>query len=396
MRRKWKKRRGPKPEFSVPEILASADEFHRRKGHWPTDHGGVLALPLGENWRKVDSALRLGLRGLAGGSSLARFLAEHRGKYYLGEHRGKHYLGKRPSLTVDDVLAWADAHYRRTGRWPHARLGGVIAGSRGEKWTNLDMALRKGFQGLPGGTTLARLLADHRGKRNLQNLPRLKVEDLLAWADAHHQRTGHWPTLYSGPIAEAPGETWRAVHQALHMGNRGFRGGSSLAKLLLEKRGKRHHIYLPSLTRRYILALADQYFREHGAWPKRNSGPVQDASGGTSWSALNAALVEGGRGLSGGSSLAQLLAAKRGVPSKSDLPHLTKRAILAWAKSHFRRTGAWPTSASGRVHEAPRESWAGINAALSRGNRGLRAGVTLAQLLAKHRDRGRGLAARRR
>jgi hypothetical protein len=34
---------------------------------------------LNENWRKIDHALCYGLRGLPGGSSLARFLAEHRG-----------------------------------------------------------------------------------------------------------------------------------------------------------------------------------------------------------------------------------------------------------------------------------------------------------------------------
>jgi hypothetical protein len=380
MRRKWKKRRGQKPEFSVPQILAWADEFHHRTGRWPTYRSGVRAVDLGENWRKVDFALRLGLRGLAGGSSLAHFLAEH---------RGKHYLGRRPPLTVDDILAWADAHYRRRGRWPQARLFGVIAGSLGERWSNLDMALRKGFRGLPGGTTLARLLAEHRGKRNLQNLPRLKGKHILAWADAHHQRTGQWPTLWSGPIADAPGETWTAVNHALHRGSRGLRGGSSLATLLLEKRGKRHRIYLPPLTPSHILALADKHFREHGDWPKRDSGPVLDVSGGTSWAAINIALREGYRGLPGGSSLAKLLAAKRGVPNKSDLPHLTKRKILAWAKSHFRRTSAWPKTASGRVQEAPHESWAGINAALSRGNRGLPGGVTLPQFLAKHRDSAR-------
>jgi hypothetical protein len=39
----------------------------------------------GENWRNVDSALRQGCRGLAGGSSLSRILKRYRA---AGERRG--------------------------------------------------------------------------------------------------------------------------------------------------------------------------------------------------------------------------------------------------------------------------------------------------------------------
>jgi hypothetical protein len=40
---------------------------------------------------------------------------------------------------------------------------------------------------------------------------RLTVGQVLAWADAHHTRTGKWPTVASGPVAEAPGERWTAI-----------------------------------------------------------------------------------------------------------------------------------------------------------------------------------------
>ena len=51
--------------------------------------------------------------------------------------------------------------------------------------------------------------------------PPLRIKRILAWADAHYQRTGRWPSQTSGPIAEAPGETWLAVHTALRVGLRG-------------------------------------------------------------------------------------------------------------------------------------------------------------------------------
>lgn len=373
MRRKRKRSGIGKPKLAVAQILAWADFFHRRIGRWPLERDGVIAGSLGETWRRVDAALRLGLRGLPGGTSLARLLAEQ---------RGKHYLGKRPPLKVKDILAWADAHYRATGRWPHAQHG-VIAAARREQWNAVDMALRNGHRGLPGGTTLARLLAEHRGMRNRGNLSRLTVRQILAWADAHHHRTGQWPHVLAGPIVQAPGETWLAVNQALYLGGRGLPGGYSLARLLADKRGKRHLQYLPPLTLKRIVALADKHFREHGTWPKRNSGPVHDAAGGT-WNGIDTALTKGCRGLPGGSSLAQVLAKKRGVRNQAALPALNKQEILAWAKAHFRRTVFWPRATSGPVLDAPGETWAGINAALVYGYRGLPGGISLYQFLARH------------
>jgi hypothetical protein len=94
------------------------------------------------------------------------------------------------------------------------------------------MALDRGWRGLPGGTTLARLLARERGKRNHKDLPRLTPGQIRAWAVAHHRRTGVWPGRKTGSIPEAPGETWSGVNAALMTGGRGLPGGSSLSRLL--------------------------------------------------------------------------------------------------------------------------------------------------------------------
>jgi hypothetical protein len=67
--------------------------------------------------------------------------------------------------------------------------------------------------------------------------PPLSVEQILAWADAFHARTGEWPPSVAAPIPEAPGETWSAVNAALRVGVRGLPGGSSLPRLLREHRG---------------------------------------------------------------------------------------------------------------------------------------------------------------
>jgi hypothetical protein len=143
---------------------------------------------------------------------------------------------KRPKLSVGQILAWADEHRARTGRWP-GQAAGPVAAAPGEKWANIEQALWAGRRGLPGGDSLARLLARERGARNPRSRPRLTVEQILAWADAHHVRKRRWPTISSGPVLDAPGENWRAIYGALYDGHRGLPGGDTLSQLL-ERHGR--------------------------------------------------------------------------------------------------------------------------------------------------------------
>jgi hypothetical protein len=139
--------------------------------------------------------------------------------------------------TVRQILAWADAYQRSTGKWPKRNSGPVEPASP-EKWSMVDTALTNGLRGLPPGSSLAKLLAERRGARNDKRLPKLSLRKIVAWADAYHRRTGRWPIHTSGPIPEAPGETWSAVQNALYLGRRGFPGGDSLFKLL-QRHGRR-------------------------------------------------------------------------------------------------------------------------------------------------------------
>jgi hypothetical protein len=139
----------------------------------------------------------------------------------------------RAPLTVELILGWADAHRARDGRWPQAGSG-PVAGAPGETWEAVNRALMRGSRGLPGGSSLASLLAEHRGKRNKARAPRLREGQILAWADRHFRRAGRWPTPASGPLRDAPGENWAALAAALWAGNRGLRGGVTLRQFLLD------------------------------------------------------------------------------------------------------------------------------------------------------------------
>jgi hypothetical protein len=140
-----------------------------------------------------------------------------------------------PPLTVPMILGWADAHFERTGDWP-VQASGTIQESPKTTWAAVNTALTAGTRGLPGGDTLAALLTRKRKARKKQNLPKLTRDLVLEWADAFYRRTGRWPTCKSGPIAEAPGETWLAVEMAMRQGIRGFKGFNTLFRLLRKYR----------------------------------------------------------------------------------------------------------------------------------------------------------------
>jgi hypothetical protein len=217
---------------------------------------------------------------------------------------------------------------------------------------------------------------------------KLTVAQILAWADAHHDRTGKWPNRQTGTVHGGSGETWLTVDDALRYGYRGLPSGSSLPRLLADQRGVPNRLAKPRLTRALILEWADAHRSRTGRWPNSKSGPVEGVSGET-WKGVDLALRQGWRGLRRGPSLAQLLAQVRRARNRVNLPRLTEAKILIWADEHYRLTGAWPTQNSGPVAGAVQETWGAITSALRDGYRGLPGGTTLARLLnAKRRRRG--------
>ena len=297
----------------IAQILSWADAHHRRTGVWPNLNSGRIRDTLEETWRRVDDALRLGLRGLPGGSSLAQLLAEQ---------RGVRNLSCLPRLTLAQILSWADAHHRRAGAWPTSEAG-PIPDTCGETWKAIDHALRLGGAAFPEELRCPGCWRQRRGVRNIQNLPRLSFDRVLAWADAHHRRTGTWPTSDSGPIAKALGETWSGVNAALQKGRRGFLGGFSLARLLAKRRGVRNPKQPPQLSVDKILKWADAYRRRNGYWPNRQSGPIAGMDGET-WAMIDRALANQQRGLRSESSLFRLLKKHRDLVQKRS-PRRSKR-----------------------------------------------------------------------
>jgi hypothetical protein len=290
----------PRHAMTLAEIRRWIDSFRRRHGTWPKTNSGAIPEAPGIAWSAVDRALYYGHRGLAGGYSLAGLIKD--------EHGAGRTINSAP-LTVDGILAWADAFRLRTGMWPSLNSGSIPE-SPGDTWQKVNGALELGFRGLEGASSLAKLLERERGRRPRQRRPDLTFGKILEWADSFRERSGQWPKRGSGPIPEVPGETWLAVDDALRKGSRGLRGRSSILMLLRQTRGLRLRRCRPELTVTQILAWADKFRADNGQRPTYLSGPIPESQGET-WSSVNSALRKGTRGLPGVLSIASLLDRER-------------------------------------------------------------------------------------
>jgi hypothetical protein len=107
----------------------------------------------------------------------------------MRRRRKRRKLWPPPRLTENQIHGWADAFHDLKGCWPR-KDSGAVPGAWAQRWSAINTALQKGHRGLPGGSSLARLLAARRGVRNRKGLPHLTVPQILRWADAYHRRTG--------------------------------------------------------------------------------------------------------------------------------------------------------------------------------------------------------------
>jgi hypothetical protein len=312
-------------------------------------------------------------------------------------------------MWVAEILRWADAYRAATGRWPSRSSGWVRKRSWFLTWHTVDVALAAGTHGLPGGQSLVQLLREHRGidpatGRRLADAHGrpfplrsisgqiLTLSEILTWADEYRAATGRWPSISSGEIPAAPGESWASVDALLLRGGCGVPVGTTLRQLLDAYWEDRLLVEPSDLNLEQILAWADAYHDVHGNWPIPNAGPIPWAPR-TTWRGIDNCLKQGSRGLPGGSSLLRLLEEHRGRQRPGAKPRLTVEQILAWADAYHELHGRWPGRDSGTVPGVSGDTWWKINVALADGYRGLPGGTTLGRLLAKHRGARRKNAA---
>lgn len=138
-------------------------------------------------------------------------------------------------LTTQIILDDADKFFQLHGVWPNtSRPSNTVPGKPNETWTNYDIYLNKGYRGLPGGSSLAKLLNKERGVQNKRNRP--LTQDII-WEDIKefYKIHGKYPNKREKlPVPNKPFETWSGYSSALYFGTRGVIRGS-LNKLIKER-----------------------------------------------------------------------------------------------------------------------------------------------------------------
>jgi hypothetical protein len=275
---------------SLQQVHDAMQTFVLEQERWPDRHDGAIPTLEG-SWLAIDEALRVGVRGLPGGSSLAKERVALTG------------ARRRQSLTEENVKAAILAHHRATGAWPNDSTKGVIPGV-GYTWSYVRAFIRNSGHGFHG---LVRELQGLSAEKTRLTLASVE-EAIAAFRTAHD---GRWPTCSTAgtvPIldSERPTLTWSTLDTLLAVGTSGLpKVGAdgrqlSLARVVAGLRG-----VVPSsspLTLTVVEEAMLEWKRKEGTWPTaKTSGkaPIIDVT----WKALNIYLQRGKRSLPGGLTL---------------------------------------------------------------------------------------------
>lgn len=284
-------------------ICDRAEEYFALNGRWPNSKSGVV---LGGNhkdsWLAYDCALRVGSRGLPGGSSLADLFEK---KFSVRKRKGT----SRFNLNDNQVLERAMEHRTKTGKLPRICSGKVHGGLPGDTWADYHLWLKFRMKGLTAGMSLPRFLSLNLGAPYKHREDELTEDFICERANDHKTRTGYWPKHTSGKVhGGADGDTWSVYNHSLSRGKRGLPGGSSLADLLDRRFGVTNYHNKPNLSDGLIIRIAASHFMSTNRWPTQHSGPVEGGHPGDTWLGYHRALADGNRSLPGGTTLSKLLA----------------------------------------------------------------------------------------
>jgi superfamily II DNA or RNA helicase len=186
-------------------------EYHKEHGNWP--YRGPCGRIPGDSWNNINQCLRKGLRGLPYGSSLAKIRREK-----SGEPDTRNVM-----LTEELIWQWMEGFRDKQGKFPTLSS---FEGTEGGRWVTINEALKGGYRGLPGGSSLLKLRKKMLGPADSDKL----TEGIIfEWMREHFAEHGRWPTQRCG---KSPSDVnWKTIDSRLRIGHRRLTGGSSLFKL---------------------------------------------------------------------------------------------------------------------------------------------------------------------
>lgn len=249
---------------------------------------------IGGTWWSIHQALTKGLRGLPGGSSLAK----ERDALVGARRRGR--------LTRQGIIDAVMAHHRDHGSWPRFTTTGTISGL-GYSWSGVGRALRDGrVASFPKGSSFTKLVMECQGRSAPAPLTIAMVRKAVR---AFYEANGTWPSRSAPGEVPVIGGKWMTLGTALSEGLRGLpKQGTdgrplSLARIVAQLSGV--PVRSKPLTVELIQESMVAWRRKEGQWPSSLTDGVAPKIG-VKWRSLNSFLRTGSRGLPSGLSLAKV------------------------------------------------------------------------------------------
>ena len=352
-------------KLTIHQIIEWAKDHFGKTKEWPTyKSGNVLAEP-SENWSAIRSNLVAGGRGLPKGLSVEKVLFDELG--VVGVRAGK-------KLTEQRVLTFALMHYEETGSYPTESSDWILDGK--DSWPTISFALNQGLRGLPGGSSLAKLLQAHNLKANPHERDYPSKDEIVDAAEIYQALAidNKLPTKESGSFLNPKylDLSWGAINSAITRGAIEDVQAKTLADLWVLEFDYRNVNDLGKLTECQILQWCDIYQSQHPdeLLPSNQSESIPEM-GTETFMGIDTAIRENRRGLQGLVSLDNLLFKKRGKRSNRNLPLITLKQIESWMVAWHGQNQKWPSSTDGEIPDSGSEKWSNINAVLHRGGRGL-------------------------
>lgn len=194
-------------ELTREKIEAAGKVFFARTGNWPTKRSEDATSDFGrpETWRAVDESLRLGLRGLSGGSSVAQV-----------------FVSKTD--TDDDLIVSAVQEFvAEKGKPPGSKDKlPVFTTPRCPEGSTLSAISRRRMkQGLGSVHDLLRdrglaLLVTHE-----EYVTEVAISSVESAILSFRRETGRWPSQLSGDATAYFGFCWSWVMCSKYLANRG-------------------------------------------------------------------------------------------------------------------------------------------------------------------------------
>jgi hypothetical protein len=367
-----------KSNLTVKKIIEYAMDFHRMHSAMPNAESGHIAGTHSDQWHEIDSALRDGGRGFAGGSSLSEFIEE----YYPKDFTITPVKKQENTLhSIAEVSIQSD---------------------------NLENTKKELNSQVLEQMPISKKVADGVERRGRKpNNDTFTIDQVFSWIDHHKSTEGYYPLFTSGKIPEANGKTWSGVQKALLDGMVVGAEKMSLAKFIKFYRSTHVMIKRDEVDNSYVADNAvnkkmtshqpsfifseiedtnemdtslsvEPVLQETIELPSESSGVLVTEKENTS--SIESTSIERNT-LSKNDGIKQVKTNHVHLTTKQKKSKISESNIMVWIDEFKDQYGEFPRITSGKINGIPNVSWRAVAIALENGENDLPSGGSLSKFI---------------